>query len=226
MRYNLSVDYRFKVVKYWCKLIAITHDRYIKKCYLQQFRHCESGRNNWASKIKHLLHATGFGHVWVMQQVGDEKLFLNCLKSRLQDISYQELGTQICEISNVHEFYKSNPFNDLPSYIQLRTSIFDRRIITLLRTRSLPVRNNLFKVNVVNDNICVRCSRGDIDDETHFLFTCPAYLCIRQNYPMFVSTAPYRQCHTHNEVMLCSNQGIFFSFVNFVKDTKILSSNV
>jgi len=64
-RLELCVEYHFKCVKYWCKLIHMPLHRYPKNCYNMFKSQDEIGRTNWATSVKNLLFNYGFGYVWV-----------------------------------------------------------------------------------------------------------------------------------------------------------------
>ena len=42
------------------------------------------------TKLRLLLHETGFGYVWLTQGVGDELHFIRIFRQRLTDINFQE----------------------------------------------------------------------------------------------------------------------------------------
>lgn len=187
-RYPLSVDYKCRAVKYWCKLLSLSADRYPRKCYVQQYRHAEMGRKNWAAEIKHILFSTGFGFIWNMQHVGDTPLFLNALKHRLCAIGYQDMQS---EVRTKYESYlELNPFTQTAHYITVLNHLRLRRLVTLLRTQSFPVRKNLKRIGLVNDDICSRCTLGEVDDEIHLLFRCTALQRARNLYLPIFSVNP------------------------------------
>ena len=128
----------------------MSEERYSKKCYLQLKSHADMGRTNWASLVKNLLYTLGFGYVWQAQeQLGDAKLFLFDVKNRLKDINMQTIHSRIREKSKIYlnycriDFY---PSTIASSYITtLLYSYSKRRIFTLLRTHSLPIKSNLLR---------------------------------------------------------------------------------
>ena len=46
------------------------------------------GKCNWVTKLRLLLHETGFGYVWLTQGVGDEQRFIRIFRQRLTDINF------------------------------------------------------------------------------------------------------------------------------------------
>ena len=179
-RYPLWIETHIRAVKYWCKLLYLEEYRYPKKCYIQQLRHAESGRNNWASELRSIIMNTGFAFVWHAQQVGDVKTFLAEFKNRLISIGYQEMDATIC--SSYSYYLEYHPYNEAAYYTQFITSLSRRRTLALVRTRSLPIANNLARIKIYNDNKCQRCDMDTIDDEIHFFFICPSLSTLRTKY--------------------------------------------
>ena len=209
-RYPLWVDTRYRAVKYWCKLLQLPMSRYPRKCYVQQYRLAELGRLNWAQEIKNILFRTGFGSVWMAQELNDPKAFLSEFKNRIISISHQDIDSLIREKYPIYLQY--NPSYDTADYLHCITSKRLRRFITLLRTRSLPIRNNLERINIAESNVCTRCNMSAIDDEIHLIFTCPALTqqrlvhlpCLSHTNPNYslvnVMNAEYPMIYNH----LCS----------------------
>ena len=57
-----------------------------------------------------------------------------------------------------------------------------RRVFSLLRTQSLPIKNNLLRIGISNNNLCEKCSAVYVENEFHILFRCSAYSALRQAY--------------------------------------------
>ena len=196
----------------------LDNSRYPKKCYLQQHRHCEMGRHNWAWEIKKLLLSAGFGYIWYMQSIGDVKLFLSRFKDVLKCMAHQNL---VSNISDTFKLYnKITPFDTIPFYIGYCLSLRERRIITLLRTFCLPIGNNLFRMKLASNNICTRCNTDSIDNEFHFLFKCSMFVHIRLS-----SLSKYANYDSDNLLasLLNSNDPrIIDNCIRFIKQSGIL----
>ena len=65
------------VIKYWCKLLHMQDTRYPKSCYKMLKSLDETGRLNWASKVRVLLYTYGFGYVLISQDIGNIDLFIS-----------------------------------------------------------------------------------------------------------------------------------------------------
>lgn len=171
-RYPLWVVTKCNALKYWCKLLTLSNERYPKHCYLQQYSHAQLGRDNWAAAIRDILSNSGFAHIWHEQNGTNRPCIIQEIKQRLIAISNQNMEA---DIRNTHSVYLDyHPIMKPAEYIDVLVSRRKRRLITLLRTRSLPIKNNLFRIKICDSNVCIKCCSNSIDDETHFLFKCQA----------------------------------------------------
>ena len=179
-RYPMYVEYHCRAIKYWCKLISCDRNRYIYKCYSLMYQHDALGRHNWASDMRILLCSLGFGHAWYGQSVGDVKYFLHLIKERLIDISRQEWHSKAEH--HYPEYLNYNPFPFAAPHTELIHIYAKRRIFSLLRTQSLPIKNNLIRIGLCNNNLCDKCAGVYVENEFHILFRCFAYTSLRLAY--------------------------------------------
>lgn len=82
-RLPLQIHYMTRVIKYWCRLLQLPHDRLPFQSYLMLKSLDDNGRTTWVSKVKNLLFSFGFGYVWLSQDIGDVKMFMSLFKQRL-----------------------------------------------------------------------------------------------------------------------------------------------
>ena len=71
--------------KYWLKIIHIPDHRYPKVCYLMLKVPNKRCRLTWASHIRCLLGRYGFIFVWNSQGVGDVDIFMEIVKTKLEE---------------------------------------------------------------------------------------------------------------------------------------------
>ena len=60
----------------------------------------------------------------------------------------------------------------------------ERSYIVQLRFGILPIaiETGRYRSTPENERLCLICNTGTIEDESHFLFECTAYNCIRQQW--------------------------------------------
>lgn len=178
-RHHLFVNYNTRAIKYWCRLLYMNETMYAKKCYLQSFNLDKLGKQNWASDIRKLLCSLGFAYAWFYQAVGNKNMFFSQVKQRLIDISIQELRSSITNFRP--DYYDFHPEFSPAPYLKSVISYRSRRYIALLRTFSLPIKNNLLRMNLVNNNLCPFCCQTFVENEFHLLYRCSQYNDLRQS---------------------------------------------
>ena len=70
------------------KLLKRPNSCLSKQAYLMMLKHCNDGKDNWASRIKKVLCENGFGIIWLFENVSNEKFVLSEIKSRLTDVFF------------------------------------------------------------------------------------------------------------------------------------------
>ena len=102
------------------------------------------------------------------------------------DTDMQSINDKIYSKSEMYINFKSSifyPTNTFPAYLSMSHKFSIRRIFTLLRTHSLPLKSNLLRWKVVNNNLCEKCTGGVyVENEFHLLFRCNAYTAIRSSF--------------------------------------------
>ena len=89
-RHPLKNNYFVKAVKFWFRLLHMHATRILYQAYRMLVFLDSDGKCNWVTKLRLLLHETGFCYVWLTQGVGDELHFIRIFRQRLTDINFQE----------------------------------------------------------------------------------------------------------------------------------------
>ena len=214
-RHPLYVDYHCRAIKYWYKLLTMPEQRYNHKCYQLLYRLDASGRINWASEIRSLLCCLGFSGAWYSQTIGNFKLFIKEVRDRLISTSYQEWYERVDHLAP--EYLNYHPYPFVAPYINIIHTYRRRRIFALLRTFSLPIKNNMLKWNRINNNLCEKCNGTYVENEYHVLFRCTAYRTAREKY------LPYNLVMNPNlnklySLLATSNEDTINSTISFLQE--------
>jgi len=105
--YPLHVERKYKIIKFWIKILNASTDSYMKKIYLELVMlNVEFPEKvTWVSLLKKMLFDYGFSYVWMWQYVDNDVKFLSEFKQRLHDLYIQEWRTKVEETSQ-HRLYK------------------------------------------------------------------------------------------------------------------------
>ena len=125
------------VFAYWFKIVQSDDVKYIKLVYNMMFEDLERLPEtlSWAKYVKVLLESLGFGHVWLMQGVGDVTMFLNVFKQRLTDHFIQGWNAEIGNSSRANTYSLIADFN-FKCYLDFITIRKFRYAFTRLRVAS------------------------------------------------------------------------------------------
>ena len=132
----------------------------------------------------------------------------------------QNLNSRIKDKSDIYFNYGSIHF--YPStiavpYLTLTHEFINRRIFTLLRTHSLPLKNNLLRWNIVDNNLCEMCDGVFVENEFHILFRCSNYKTIRVKYiPECFRNRP--NLKTLHKMLITTDKSVIKSIITFLNE--------
>ena len=131
-RLPLSIQYQKRYIKYWLKLIKMPENLSLNICYKMQVSFENTYRKGWITDLIQLLFSNGFEHVWILQGVGNEELFLKAMVLRMTDIAKQTWSNEITRSSKL----SSKEFKTLlnpEKYLQVVNNYFIRRQLIRFR---------------------------------------------------------------------------------------------
>jgi hypothetical protein len=145
------------------------------------------GRQNWASYVKSLLCKVGFGYLWEMQHVENEKLFLAEFSQRLYDCERQTWMTNLSSMSKLRTYSLYKFDLSVEEYLTLSIPLRLRASIARFRigVHELEIEQGRHRNAPVNERLCKLClSEGNnyVEDEYHVLMVCPFYTQLRDIY--------------------------------------------
>lgn len=187
-RYPLCTTYYFKCIKYWCRLLHMTQNRYPKSCYLMLKSHTEIGRSNWASNIRDLLYRFGFGLVWISQEVGNVPVFLNQFRQRVVDCTIQNWHSDIEDSAKCEHYKHFKSMLNVERYISFNLPFYLRKAVAKFRCSNHNLNIEMGRHAGIQREFrtCSYCLRHDnlycIEDEFHAFFECKLYDDIRQRF--------------------------------------------
>ena len=132
------------------------------------------GKCNWVTKLRLLLHETGFGCVWLTQGVGDEQHFIQIFRQRLTDINFQEWVAGLNASSRFDLYCEFKTARNAETYLDcIKQKWFTDCLIRIrLGISNLKVHKNRYpRSEVLMDNDCPLCP-GLQDNELRVLFVC------------------------------------------------------
>ena len=141
------------------------------------------GKCNWVTKLRLLLHETGFCYVWLTHGVGDELHFIRIFRQRLTDINCQEWVAGLNASSRFDLYREFKTALNAETYLDCikQKSFRDCLVRIRLGISNLKVHKNRYAMSdILLDNDCPFCP-GMQDNELHMFFVFKKYEKIKPN---------------------------------------------
>ncbi len=185
-----------RIVKYWFKILQSPDRRLISSLYLIQKSHMESHENivNWASLLRDMLCSYGFGDVWLNQGVGDIDNFMIVFKQRVKDVYNQTWHAKLEESRKAITYRNFMHCIKPQVYLTSVHNVKYRSALIKFRLRNTHLRVETGSWNgptavAYHLRTCQFCNKNQLEDEYHFVMSCPLYSEIRRSYiPKFYRT--------------------------------------
>ena len=172
-RHLLKINYFAKAVKFWCELLHMDATRIPYQGCRMLVSLDSNGKCNWVTKLRLLLHETGFGCVWLTQGVGDEQYFIQIFRQRLTDINFQEWVVGLNASSRFDLYCEFKTALNAETYLDcIKQKWFTDCLVCIrLGISNLKVHKNRYaRSEVLMDNDCPFCP--GMQDNVHLFFVC------------------------------------------------------
>ena len=182
-RYQMFITTAKRVIKYWCKILKMDDQRYVKKAYNMMKYFDNIGKRNWVTGVKNLLMNNGFGNFWIEQSVNNEKVFIQQFVLRLKDQFLQNWHSDVSHSSKLSLYVNYKLTFEHKIYLECVTIRKFRNALSKLRTSShdLEIERGRYLNIEKKQRQCKLCN-NDIETEFHFVLKCPILLHIREKY--------------------------------------------
>ena len=168
-RFPLDINVKVRMITFWAKLVS-SHENRIANC---MYKLALSRSFPWVKHIEQMLHDCGLSYVWHSQSFASIRWLKNTVKRVLIDQFKQKWHDDMYTSSKGinYRIFKTN--HCIENYLVLLPEKL-RKIICRYRTCNhfLPIECGRWQ-NIIRENrICQLCSKNEIGDEYHYLFTC------------------------------------------------------
>ncbi len=163
------------MVNFWNRLINMGNDRLTKHMFEYDHRLCS---NNWCSEIKDIFVKLG------MVQIFNQKLTcdLTTITNKLYTLMKREWLEEIQSKPKLRTYMLFKEEFGIENYVKFHMSKRNRSLLAQFRLGILPLNIEIGRYSnmPVNERLCKLCNTNNVENEYHFLLTCPVYKEIRQ----------------------------------------------
>ena len=194
------------MLKYWSRLATLPKSRLVSHCYWS-LQNMKNRNDPWFTAVKQVIESSGqhnFNFLWNSQtslHKIDPKLISKCLSHILKDSKINFLSSAVNEMDKqmkLQYFKEAKSEFTISNYLEKIGDRSSRSLLCKLRLGVLDLeveKGRRFKTDNLGRKIqidrseryCKLCQTGEIEDEVHFLFSCPTLAQTRHCYlnPLF-----------------------------------------
>ncbi|KAL4221122.1 hypothetical protein ACF0H5_019381 [Mactra antiquata] len=183
-RYPLYITRRLRILKYWLKIID-TDIIIIEAVYKKSLEDCLNGKTNWVSNVRKLLSEYGFNYVFNNPLDINNNQFLSSFKQRMIDCFLQDWYRKKSDSSCLFLYDHVKTSFNYESYLdKLPCDLRNYLVSIRLSSHSLRIQTGRYGSNRIprNERLCIFCNLNDLEDEFHFVLSCPCFSDIRRSY--------------------------------------------
>jgi hypothetical protein len=217
-RYPMKIARQLKMIQYWFKIIKTKNaSLYYTYKMLMEDANREKTYNgmNWAYQIKTILNNIGFTEFWINQQTLNNEYPI--IKQRILDIYNQTWYTKI------------NNSPKLSTYCLFKHQLTTEKYLTCIQEKKFRIALTRFRISAHDlrietgrytntdrqNRICSYCHMNTVENEYHFLLTCPKYRDIRKRFlPNSIYTWP--NINKFTSIMSSSSNKIINNISKFI----------
>jgi hypothetical protein len=155
----------------WNRLIDMNDNVIAKSVFKYDYTACNK---NWCSDVKILL-----------ESVNLENVYTNCIKcdmdifsQKLNEIIQSKWSNEICNKPKLRTYIKYKETICVEPYIVNFSNRLSRSLVAQFRFGILPLQLETGRYSNISieERLCTLCDTNSIEDEIHFLCSCPLYV--------------------------------------------------
>lgn len=184
-RIPIKIKRQISMIQYWIKLLKLPNNE-IPKIIYEMLKHDVNNNNNyngnnWAYHIKCILDNIGLSYLWINQSPNTP---FDIIKTRILDNYYQSWYAQINNSSRLESYCRFKHLFEQEIYLNQITIKKYRIALTQFRlsSHSLSIERGRHNNIPKNERTCILCNQNAVENEYHFLLTCPFYRDLRLKY--------------------------------------------
>ena len=168
----LSCKYRRYIcmLRFWNRMICTSDERIVKKLFNYDYAMCNK---NWCADVKNILSTLEMGDVFEQKRVCHVKE----VKTKLMCLNEEEWKEDISNKPKLRTYRLFKETFSTENYICCYMSKRNRSLLAQFRLGilQLEVETGRYKNTSLEERICKLCDKNEVEDEFHFVISCPIY---------------------------------------------------
>ena len=170
----LSCKYRtqLNMLRFWNRLVKMPSHRLTKHIFLTEFNSRQRYKN-WSGEMRNIFQTMNLMNVYV----GGTTCNLEICKSLLIKLNEDEWRSILPTKPKLRQYISFKNMYKLEPYVKNVRNKYERSLIAKLRCGILQLNVELGRFGQIQlqDRLCTICNLHLIEDEIHFICSCPVY---------------------------------------------------
>ncbi len=187
-KFPVDISIKSRMMSFWLKLVSPHNEnklssivyKLLHKLYLKA-----EHRSSYISCIQHILTDIGMPSLWETHYVDNlnPAWFKEKVSRSLKDLFLQRWYSHISSDSIYTNYRMFKPIFQAEPYLRILPTDCVKALLKFrVLNNKLPVNRLRFEDIPRNERICKNCNINEVGDEFHYLFSCPFFNSIRNQY--------------------------------------------
>lgn len=212
------------MIRFWLRLLSLPPNRIAKRAYQDQLSlyNENPSYSPWCASIAETMNSIGLRDVWTNQTAYSGDAFYNSVRSKIFNLFSEKWQSGIRSLPSLDNYRLFKHENVLEKYMTIIRDERHRKAFTRLRLHShnlaLETGRHCRPKIPRSLRICLFCNSNQIEDEIHFLISCPLYQNLRTTLNEFISgMAPdvafvFLMSSINPNILRCTAKFIYLAF--------------
>ena len=173
---TLNHQVKLDTIKYWLRLYNMENSRIPKQIFMWDYRRSLLGKKSWNKNVKEIFTSLNMRDTFYGVGIEQQRLVTQEVETNLVKEEITNLQEEIKKMPKLRTYRIVKQNYETEPYLKLHMNRYRRSLVTKIRLGVLPINIELGrrKKQKLEERTCPSCP-DQIEDETHFLLTCPLY---------------------------------------------------
>ena len=168
------------ILRLWNRLIALNDERLTKHIFVNDFYLAMSNFENWCTNVWRIFKAVDEENLFYNREPCD----INVISKKLMNIQEENWQRGLLMKPKLRFYRLFKTVLQVENYAKYNLTASQRSFMAQLRLGILPlhIETGRFRNTKIEDRLCTVCNLNVVENEMHFLFECPCYAKLRQQW--------------------------------------------
>ncbi len=218
--------WKINIIRLWNRLVGMDGERLLKRVFLwDREQHNVTNKANFCASVKQILIELDRKQCYVNLESVDLE---HCKKS-VYERDKVNWSNQIKAKSKLYILASIKTELGVEPFVRLNISRYERSILAQLRYGILQIQleTGRYSNEKRENRLCKICSGGVVEDQSHFVFHCPAYVDRRGRFDEIIKTrVPNWESKPDSEKFVLLFRDHTRIFARFVTDLFVYRKNL